>query len=663
MKKRIFSMLVAIVMVIGLVPATALTAFAAENTHTHAWSFAVDREDEYQINATCTADGCTETDGGYVTLYPVYENYTGAAIEADLENALVDESIETGIVYGATEGFALTEGKPVNVGAYTASLTLGEATVTADIEIYEAYIYIEPASYMREIGSPAPDLTAEGAYTAVDDYDNPVSGAVAGVALRYVGVDEPDMTKAGSYTIEVNEDALTLLNTNYVVNTGWGELLIVECIHDFTSYYVEGASIYGVCAKDCDPVLIVKLEAPEEAVYEEGLYHTVNLYGGDYPIEISSEDVVYTRDGQPADPVEVGTYTASITYGGVTASVTYDISAPATLPEARWGANEDDLTASGTLAEALEAAAEDSSITYIRLAQDPETTDPYYIEGGVFTLDLNDRQIVSESFTLCIQNIGTVVTLKNGAIISTGEGTPAVDCACGAKVVIESGVYEGEIAFAVDAESEALIKDGYFASTDHYTVINDGTLTVLDGSIEAGDETALISFGTTYVRGGSFTEGTDGAIAYYGGLLDLSAYEGVHGLTVGACAGEWVENNDTAVKLPEGYILSEDGCTEATVLTCGTVYTVIECDTTNEGEGVPPDEDETEIPEEDESAEAPTLEEAIHSTVNTVLDGIESAIDGALGYIADRAQKAIQSALEYAYAGLSDLFGSLLSGF
>ena len=79
--------------------------------------------------------------------------------------------------------------------------------------------------------------------------------------------------------------------------------------------------------------------------------------------------------------------------------------------QAAWGSSADDLTSSGTLADAVTAAAQvGSSVGYIKLQEDVASTEGYNINGGTFTLDLNGYTLTSESHTLYIQNAGTSVT-------------------------------------------------------------------------------------------------------------------------------------------------------------------------------------------------------------------------------------------------------------
>ena len=186
------------------------------------------------------------------------------------------------------------------------------------------------------------DVTADDLFAEVgDDCPTPtytVTGFVNGETAETAGItgtpvltydETPDMSKEGYYFIEVNTDGMTA--DNYDFNPISGGLTVLEHVHVFDesgytlgTTITENDTIFATCTKDNCPkdgkVALVQIVAPEDAVYTEGLWHTASLYGYTDQISLDSEDIVYS-----ADPVNAGTYTASITYNGVTASVTYEV--------------------------------------------------------------------------------------------------------------------------------------------------------------------------------------------------------------------------------------------------------------------------------------------------------------------------------------------------
>jgi hypothetical protein len=91
--------------------------------------------DDKTIKLACSNN---DVDAGSVTLgAPDDKTYTGSAVEAtytgSFDSAYVTET--PAITYIAKDGSTLTDGKPVEVGSYTASITFGGKTVSVDYDI------------------------------------------------------------------------------------------------------------------------------------------------------------------------------------------------------------------------------------------------------------------------------------------------------------------------------------------------------------------------------------------------------------------------------------------------------------------------------------------------------------------------------------------------
>ena len=103
--------------------------------------------------------------------------------------------------------------------------------------------------------------------------------------------------------------------------------------HSFT-YSASGATITATCGEGCDITTgkTLTISAPKGDLTADGTktfpatlstgYNTT-AFPGTYTI-------AYTKDGQPFDgtPTEAGDYTASVTVGTATASVSYTVTAP-----------------------------------------------------------------------------------------------------------------------------------------------------------------------------------------------------------------------------------------------------------------------------------------------------------------------------------------------
>ena len=102
----------------------------------------------------------------------------------------------------------------------------------------------------------------------------------------------------------------------------------------------------------------------------------------------------------------------------LTAIFTVGASAEGTA-QAQWGTDAANLTSSGTLQEAIDAAKNDSSITYIKVMSDIFLESTLNATGGAFTLDLNGKKIENTEFVLCVQN-STIITVTDTSAEQTG---------------------------------------------------------------------------------------------------------------------------------------------------------------------------------------------------------------------------------------------------
>ena len=251
------------------------------------------------------------------------------------------------------------------------------------------------------------------------------------------------------------------------------------------------------------------------------------------------------------------------------------------IPETRWGASKDNLTGSGTLAEAIAAAnATDSTIKYICLNKSwtaPGTDETYCeIEGSGLTFDLNGQTV---SAPLCLRALSGSVTFTDsvggGQWENTATGGDAV-IVYAATATFTGGSYKSKRAVYVTSSSAVVvIKGGTFTGTNRNVILNSsGTLTV-EGGIFNG--TYGVCSGsdsqTTTIKGGNFSNCNNRSISYWGGTLDLSSYPtttttdttSLTDLTVINWAAVTVGTN---VKLPAGYgFYKADDATQTIVTT------------------------------------------------------------------------------------------------
>lgn len=260
-----------------------------------------------------------------------------------------------------------------------------------------------------------------------------------------------------------------------------------------------------------------------------------------------------------------------------------------TTDEAKWGASATSLTTgSGTLAQALAAAKNNSSVKYIQLQTNVTATSGYDITGGKFTLDLNGKTISSSGYTITIgdnasnSSSGIEVTFTDsssgGKVETTRSNCYAILVYCG-KVTFTGGEYIGMMMSYGGEDvpyAEVIINDGSFKyDGEGRAVTNDGgKLTVNGGSFSGsvGDICVSGTTGVVTVNGGTFSESFD----YSGGKLDLSNYNGTNPITdlvVRNWATSSVTVSDDTIKLPEGYAFYESDDADKTTVTTLESYT------------------------------------------------------------------------------------------
>ena len=176
------------------------------SAHQHSWQYTLGADGK-SITATCVnTTNCPNIDGGSVTIKAPEENtliYDGGNKKAILENKLLTGEKDPTISYtvGNGQGATLPDGSyPTNVGAYTASITVGGVTASVTYEIQKA----DPAAKNFVFTAPG-SLTYDGmAKTADIKTATNITGMGDVMVKYYQGETEVQPMNAGEYKVKIS---------------------------------------------------------------------------------------------------------------------------------------------------------------------------------------------------------------------------------------------------------------------------------------------------------------------------------------------------------------------------------------------------------------------------------------------------------------------------
>ena len=255
----------------------------------------------------------------------------------------VSGSLTDPVTGGGAISYAVKPGSEdyIAVDAATGALTIkkvpadGKAYVTvraAKTEIYapaakDVTVTINPKA--MTVSAPDVDAIVDGHGHAITVHvTDPAEGYTVkyGTAEGTYDLDEsPKQTDAGTLTVYYKVTA-----ENYLAYTGSATVAVSYHTHQWENYTASGDTITATCANGDGKhtgglTSTLTIAAPEHAAYGDGKSAEATLTGS--LTGASSSDIVYKQGDTElaAAPTDAGTYTASVTLGGVTASVTYTV--------------------------------------------------------------------------------------------------------------------------------------------------------------------------------------------------------------------------------------------------------------------------------------------------------------------------------------------------
>ena len=426
-------------------------------------------------------------------------------------------------------------------------------------------IYVAKAGFKLTASvNPAEGGTVEGAGTYSSGATVTLTASAAS-GYRFVSWIEngEEVSTSTVYTFTASKNRELTANFEIVPHT-----------HSFTYTAGLNGSIVATCVADGCPLEngiggTFTISAPAD-LYVDGTAKEITVENNLVDTSVAVDITYSTADGNA--PKTAGTYTASATIGGATASVEFTL-----LNYVAKVTDKDGNELSGspykTLADAITAASASEGST-ITLLDDITLTETVTFYWGKFTLDLNGKTITtyakkgivasgsdivltiddsgengkietlsSESFPYAVGIEYATVNLKDGVIAQTG------DASLPSAIRLNHGtlnVYGGKI----------FSEDSYAIETDDSSTVN-----VYDGIID-GYRFAVYNSGSLNIYGGTFYPGVFGNIVYnLNGTVLLYGGEFPEGFSVS-------EEKDGSVSvdfLAEGYAFYDKDGNKITV--------------------------------------------------------------------------------------------------
>ena len=393
---------------------------------------------------------------------------------------------------------------------------LFETDGTPCINFVKNDIYVAKAGFKVTASvNPAEGGTVEGAGT----YSSGATvNLIASAANGYRFVDwienGEEVSASAVYTFTASKNRELTANFEIVPHT-----------HSFT-YTAGGSRIVATCvAGDC-PLEngiggMLTISAPAD-LYVDGTAKEATIENNLVDTSVAISDITYSAPyGLP--PKDAGTYTASVTVGGATATVEF------TLLNYAAKVTDKDGNAVGTyktFADAVTAASASEGST-VTLLDDITLSSTQYVYSGKFTLDLNGNNLVNETDRVFYIFDEADFTIKdsgeNGTIETKCE---YMDCIVNyGKLTVESGIIKGD--GGIDNYGVLYFNDGT-VEADYYGAITNysgSTVYVYNGVLKSSDAAAIENFGMLYVYDGEIDGVLNDGTAYIsGGKIDRDDY-------------------------------------------------------------------------------------------------------------------------------------------
>ena len=272
-------------------------------THEHDWSFSASGA---TITATCGNPECSVDTGLTLTLKAPSGSlvYDGNPKTASLEEGYNASIFGTPSI--SYEG-PTTNGQCINVGTYTAKITVINRTAQVEFSITKA----DP-EYLLPEGLTSPQNQTLSSISLPDGWEWDDENQNVGSTLG-------EQTFKASFTPEDTSNYNKVEHIDVTVE--------VIHVHDW-SYVASGASITASCGNpNCsvDSGLVLTLNAPSGSLIYDGTAKVASLEAGYDQTIFGTPEIVYVGPTTNGQCINAGTYTAKVTVGGETAQIEFTI--------------------------------------------------------------------------------------------------------------------------------------------------------------------------------------------------------------------------------------------------------------------------------------------------------------------------------------------------
>ena len=476
--------------------------------HVHSFTYSADGA---TITATCTDDCWLDDHKATLTINGTgtFEYYPGAKYKATIngDTAVLGKPAITYKKQDANGEFTISTGSGgyiSDIGTFRASITVGGVTASVEFTIVgratKPTITQQPTDLSLQNGATTGNILTvvaneiEGHTLSYQWYSNTTNSTTGSTMI--------DGATSASYAVPTNSDGTTYYycvvtatrtdnNDTATANSAIAAVTVTSHTHSF-NYTAEGATITATCENtdaNCplteNPTLTIA--APTGDLTYDGTEKAATITGDTETL--GTPTITYKKGTETLDgaPVNAGTYTASITVEGVTASVEYTVAPVGTVATPTFS------PAAGTYYETksvtISCETDGASIYYTTNGEEPTASSTPYtaaididttttIKAIAVKTGWTDSEVASATYTITEKPAATITTVPTAKTL-TYNGD--------AQELVNDGAADTDIEYSTDGTTfSGTIPTG--KNSDTYTVYYRAAA---DANHSAGDKSSF----------------------------------------------------------------------------------------------------------------------------------------------------------------------------